>query len=137
MSNELEMRMETLNFFTRQLLEEGRYILQKDWKQKTGVVGNKEEIEQVMVKFLKLMYSSNEDSKSIIYGGKDKSFIFVVSECWDLLKSEIQKVMEEFSKNEIINAVTNETCMCLVPEKNNRFLENKGLQAYKPNAMFM
>lgn len=25
--------------------------------------------------------------------------------------------MEEFSKNGLINAVTNETCMCLVPEK--------------------
>ncbi|KAM2375828.1 hypothetical protein ACFXTH_044542 [Malus domestica] len=37
--------------------------------------------------------------------------------CWDILKEDIMKIMEEFFEKGIINVVTNETFICLIPKK--------------------
>ena len=38
---------------------------------------------------------------------------------WDTVKSDIMKVFEEFYKSGIINGITNETFICLIPKKLN------------------
>ncbi|KAM2902960.1 hypothetical protein COP2_002826 [Malus domestica] len=48
--------------------------------------------------------------------------------CWDILKADIMKIMEEFYDIGIINAVTNETFICLIPKK----LDSLKVTDYRP-----
>lgn len=49
--------------------------------------------------------------------GPDGFSMAMFQNCWSEVKGDIMKVMEEFFQNGIINAVTNETYICLIPKK--------------------
>ena len=49
--------------------------------------------------------------------GPDGYSLQMFQHCWEFLKVDILKVMEEFFETGIINAVTNETFICLIPKK--------------------
>lgn len=49
--------------------------------------------------------------------GPDGFSMTMFQNCWSEVKGDIMKVMEELFQNGIINAVTNETYICLIPKK--------------------
>ncbi|CAL2260435.1 unnamed protein product [Prunus armeniaca] len=49
--------------------------------------------------------------------GLDGFFMLLFQSCWDIVKEDIMKVLEDFFICGIINAITNETFICLIPKK--------------------
>ena len=51
--------------------------------------------------------------------GPDGFSMVVFQSQWDTVKNKIMKVFKEFYKSSIINGITNETYICLIPKKLN------------------
>ena len=51
--------------------------------------------------------------------GPDGFSITVFQTQWDTVKNDIIKVFQEFYTSDIINAISNETYICLIPKKSN------------------
>ena len=51
--------------------------------------------------------------------GPDGYSMTVFQSQWDIVKNDIMKVLEEFYRSGVINGITNETYICLIPKKLN------------------
>ena len=66
-----------------------------------------------------------EVHKAVFYCGKDKSpgpdgfSMSFFQSCWEVVKGDLMKVMQDFFQSGIVNGVTNETFICLIPKKAN------------------
>ena len=60
--------------------------------------------------------------------GPDGYSMSVFQAQWELVKFDILKVFEEFYRSGIINGITNETYICLIPKK----LNSCRLRDYRP-----
>lgn len=49
--------------------------------------------------------------------GPDGYIMAFYQHCWDLVKGDLMKVFSEFFESGIINGITNETYICLIPKK--------------------
>ncbi|VVA41200.1 PREDICTED: RNA-directed DNA polymerase, partial [Prunus dulcis] len=49
--------------------------------------------------------------------GPDGFSMLLFQSCWDIVKEDLMKVMADFFNCGIINAITNETFICLIPKK--------------------
>ena len=73
--------------------------------------------------WLERPFDEEEIKRAVLECGIDKSpgpdgfSLAVFQSCWNEVKGDILKVMEEFFQNGIINAITNETYICLIPKK--------------------
>lgn len=80
-------------------------------------------ISTVQAAWIERPFEEEEVRIVIFYCGKDKSpgadgfTLFFFQSCWDIVKCDLMKVMENFYDTGIINAVTNETLICLIPKK--------------------
>ena len=75
--------------------------------------------------WLERPFEMEEVRKLVFECGKDKSpgpdgysFYFFQS-CWEIVKSDLMRVMAEFFHTGVVNGVTNETFICLIPKKFN------------------
>ncbi|KAM1060262.1 hypothetical protein TB1_024191 [Malus domestica] len=84
--------------------------------------------------WLERPFEEAEVKKAVFDCGNDKSpgpdgfSLQMFQSCWDILKADILKVLEEFFESGIINAVTNETYICLIPKK----ADSVNLKDYRP-----
>ncbi|KAK9927793.1 hypothetical protein M0R45_024959 [Rubus argutus] len=68
-------------------------------------------------------FQEEEIKQAVFDCSKDKSpgpdgfTMAVFQSYWDTIKSDLLKVMEEFYSNGVVNAITNETYICLIPKK--------------------
>ncbi|KAM2348663.1 hypothetical protein ACFX1X_012268 [Malus domestica] len=80
-------------------------------------------ISALQASWLERPFEEIEVQRAVFDCGKDKSpgpdgfSMQMFQHCWDILKKDIMKIMEEFFEKGIINAVTNETFICLIPKK--------------------
>ncbi|KAM1590943.1 hypothetical protein EV1_034624 [Malus domestica] len=90
-------------------------------------------ISVIGVAWLERSFEEAEVQKAVFDCGRDKSpgldgsFMQMFQSNWDILKVYILKVMEEFFEKGIINAVINETYICLILKK----LDSVKLRDYK------
>lgn len=114
--NEEGIESEAINFFKR-LYSSNEEV---GW----GVEGlNWCPIGMVQAAWIKRPFEEEEVRIVVFYCRKDKSpgadgfTLFFFQSCWDIVKCDLMKVMENFYDTGIINAVTNETLICLIPKK--------------------
>lgn len=79
-------------------------------------------ISEYKAAWLERHFEELEVQRAVFDCERDKSpgpdgFSLLIQNCWDILKVDILKVMEEFFDKGIINAVTNETFICLILKK--------------------
>ncbi|KAM0963163.1 hypothetical protein ACFX2A_022668 [Malus domestica] len=80
-------------------------------------------ISELEANWIERPFEEAEVQRAVFDCGKDKSpgpdgySLQMIQQCWDILKANIMKIMEEFYETGIINAVTNETFICLIPKK--------------------
>ncbi|KAM2004953.1 hypothetical protein FF1_000090 [Malus domestica] len=111
-----EIEAETINFF------KSLYSCNEEtcW----GIEGiNWSSINAGEADWLERPFEELEVHNAVFDCGKDKSpgpdgfSMHLFQRCWEILKGDILRVLEEFYENGIINAVTNETYICLIPKK--------------------
>lgn len=51
--------------------------------------------------------------------GPDDYTLKMLQQGWEIVKDDLLKVFEEFYDKGIVNAITNETYICLIPKKEN------------------
>jgi len=72
--------------------------------------------------WLERPFEMEEIRKAVFDCGKDKSpgpdgfSLYFFQSCWDIVKLDLMRVMAEFYLTEVINGVTNETFICLIPK---------------------
>ncbi|BFG29908.1 hypothetical protein CerSpe_161820 [Prunus speciosa] len=115
--NENEIESEAINFF-KNLYSSNDEV---GW----GVEGlNWCPISSEKAAWIERPFEEVEVRNAVFDCGKDKSpgadgfTLFFFQYCWDIVKGDLMKVMEDFYNSEIINAVTNEILICLIPKNN-------------------
>ncbi|CAL8157492.1 unnamed protein product [Prunus armeniaca] len=73
--------------------------------------------------WLERPFEEEEIKRAVFDCGTDKLprpdgfSMLLFQSCWDIVKEDIMKVLEDFFNCGIINAITNETFICLIPKK--------------------
>ncbi|CAL8995026.1 unnamed protein product [Prunus brigantina] len=73
--------------------------------------------------WLERPFEEEEVKRAVFYCGTDKSpgpdgfSMLLFQSCWDIVKEDLMKVLEDFFNCGIINAITNETFIFLIPKK--------------------
>lgn len=73
--------------------------------------------------WLERHFEEEEVKKAISYLGKEKSSdpngysTALFQQCWSILKDEVMRVLIKFHRTGIIDHITNETYICLIPKK--------------------
>lgn len=114
--NKEGIELEVINFFKR--------FYSSNEKVGWGVEGlNWCPISSVEVAWIERLFEEVEVCNAAFDCGKDKSpgadgfTLFFFQSCWDTVKGNIMKVTENFYDTGIINVVTNETLICLIPKE--------------------
>ncbi|VVA31869.1 Hypothetical predicted protein, partial [Prunus dulcis] len=82
-------------------------------------------ISQTEADWLERPFELEEVQKAVFDCGKDKSpgpdgfSMSFFQSCWEVVKGDLMKVMQDFFQSGIVNGVTNETFICLIPKKAN------------------
>ncbi|CAL9004181.1 unnamed protein product, partial [Prunus brigantina] len=82
-------------------------------------------ISQEEADWLERPFEPEEVQKAVFDCGKDKSpgpdgfSMSFFQSCWEVVKGDLMKVMQDFFQNGIVNGITNETFICLIPKKAN------------------
>ncbi|CAL9004761.1 unnamed protein product [Prunus brigantina] len=114
--SEREIELEIINFFKKLYSsnEEAGWCL-------VGLIWNAISGEEAV--WLERPFEEEEVKRAVFDCGTDKSpgpdgfSMLLFQSCWDILKEDLMKVMKDFFNCGIINAITNETFLCLIPKK--------------------
>ena len=73
--------------------------------------------------WLERPFEEEEKKTAVFECGRDKSpgpdgfSLEILQRNWELVKGELRMVLDEFYSNGVINKITNETYICLIPKK--------------------
>ncbi|CAL8991500.1 unnamed protein product [Prunus brigantina] len=114
--SEGEIELEIINFFKNLYSSnaEAGWCLE-------GLNWNAISVEEA--EWLERPFEEEEVKRAVFDCGSDKSpgpdrfSMLLFQSCWDIVKEDLMKVMVDFFNCGIINAITNETFICLIPKK--------------------
>ncbi|XP_020420593.1 uncharacterized protein LOC18774736 [Prunus persica] len=114
--SEGEIELEIINFFKNLYSSnaEAGWCLE-------GLNWNAISVEEA--EWLERPFEEEEVKRAVFDCGIDKSpgpdgfSMLLFQSCWDIVKEDLMKVMVDFFNCGIINAITNETFICLIPKK--------------------
>lgn len=114
--NEAEIEFEVINFF--------KILYSSNEEAGWGLEGlNWNRISNDEAVWLERPFEEEEVKRAVFDCRRDKSpgldgfSMLLYQSCWETMKFELLKVTEEFYYSGIINIVTNETFICLIPKK--------------------
>ncbi|KAK9950554.1 hypothetical protein M0R45_006039 [Rubus argutus] len=116
--NESIIEQEVINFY--------KNLYSSNFDESWGLEGlDWHEISVEHAVWLERQFKLEELKRAVLECGKDKSpgpdgfSLTVVQRNWEVVKEDLFRVMEEFYSNRVINKVTNEPYICLIPKKTN------------------